>query len=88
MLEAMSAESRYAILPVYYAIQLTGKLTRDEESRDMLNIIFNSKVWDIGAVFRWYEYGPGRYTASFFERHRGAVEAAMQRTVIAFERIG
>ena len=44
MLEAIAAESRYTVIPAYYDVQLTRKFARDDESREMLDIIFNSIV--------------------------------------------
>ena len=51
ILEALSAKSRYTLLPAYYDISLQRKFTRDEESADMLDIIFDSQVYDIGAIY-------------------------------------
>jgi ABC-type glycerol-3-phosphate transport system substrate-binding protein len=51
VLEAMAAESRYTVQPAYYDIVLQRKYTRDDESQEMLDIIFNSKVYDIGAAY-------------------------------------
>ena len=51
ILEALTAKSRYTLLPAYYEISMQRKFTRDEESADMLDIIFNSQVYDIGAIY-------------------------------------
>ena len=87
MLEAIAAESRYTVIPAYYDVQLKGKFARDDESSDMLDIIFSSMVWDTGIVYDWFGFTRGigvlRYNASSFESERGAVEAAMRKTVDA-----
>jgi hypothetical protein len=91
MLEAIAAESRYTINPAYHDIQLAGKFTRDDESKEMLDIIFSTLVWDIGIMYDWFGFtrghGPLRYTASFFESERGKIEAAVQATIDAFANI-
>ena len=46
--EAMSATGYSDILPVYYGNVLFEKLVRDDESRDMLNIIFSGILYDAG----------------------------------------
>ena len=51
ILEAIAAESRYTLKPAYYDVVLTRKYTRDEESEEMLDIIFNSRAYDVGAVY-------------------------------------
>ena len=88
MLEAISAESRYTVIPAYYDIQLQGKFVRDEESREMLGIIFNSTVWDPGLVYSWFGVEAFYLDApSDYERERGRIEAAMQATIDGFKAV-
>ncbi|MCL2096530.1 MAG: extracellular solute-binding protein [Oscillospiraceae bacterium] len=51
--EAMCAASRYTLIPAFYDMTLTSKLMRDEESAEMLDIILNSGVFDIGFTRDW-----------------------------------
>ena len=53
ILEAFCAKSAEIVTPAFYDITLIGKSIRDDESAEMLNIIFNNKVYDIGAFFMW-----------------------------------
>ena len=53
LLEAMSYESFYRVLPVFYDNYLNTKLVRDEESVEMLQIIHNSLYYDIGSLHNW-----------------------------------
>jgi hypothetical protein len=48
MLEALNCESANIVKPAYYDIALKTKYTRDDESSEMLDIIFNSRVVDMG----------------------------------------
>ena len=94
ILEAISAESRYTLQPAYYDVALQRKFTRDEESGDMLNIIFNTRVYDIGGV---YSFGnifgdmngiasrEDRNIISFFERREAAMQTAIDRLVDRIE---
>ena len=52
ILEAMAAESMYSVTPAYYDVTLTGKFFRDEESREMLDILFASRTFDAGLYYR------------------------------------
>ena len=52
ILEAMAAESMYTLKPAYYEIALKGKYVRDEESESMLDLIFASKIYDIGWLYQ------------------------------------
>lgn len=53
IIEAMSAESTYTIREAYYEINLGTKITRDEESKVMLDIIFSTRIYDIGEIYNW-----------------------------------
>jgi hypothetical protein len=93
MLEAVAAESKYTVIPAHYDIQLQGQFLRDEESSEMLDIIFGSIVWDPGVVYNWFNtISTGGnsidISASGFEKSRHLVEAAMQRTVEALADAG
>ena len=48
IMEALSCESFYSVIPVYYDVSLKTKLARDEESAEMLDIIFGNRVFDLG----------------------------------------
>jgi ABC-type glycerol-3-phosphate transport system substrate-binding protein len=94
ILEALAAESRYTLQPAYYDIALQRKYVRDEESSEMLDIIFNSRVYDIGSV---YAFGNvflnfinlaarnDRNVMSFYERTIGNMETAIERIVNIFQ---
>lgn len=48
VLEYFNYVSHDTVIPAYCDVVLYGKVTRDDESRDMLDLIFNSRVVDIG----------------------------------------
>ena len=93
MLEAIAAESRYTTIPVHHEIQLLGKYVRDDESSEMLDIIFGSVIWDPGLAYVSWAQGfqvlgslVQGTLVSDWERRFGMAEAAMRATVNAFER--
>lgn len=47
-LQALNFESYATVIPAYYDISLKGKVSRDNDSAEMLDVIFNSRVIDIG----------------------------------------
>lgn len=51
ILEAMSALSRKDVVPAYYEKTLMGKIKRDDESEEMLNIIFSNILYDVGICY-------------------------------------
>jgi hypothetical protein len=56
ILEALSAKSMYTVQPAYYDVSLKRKFTRDEQSGEMLDIIFATRVYDIGAIYNFGGY--------------------------------
>ena len=51
ILEELAAESHYTLIPTYYDTVLSQKFARDEDSIEMLDIIFETRVTDIGTLF-------------------------------------
>jgi len=93
MLESLSAESRRILLPAYYDIMLTNKLTRDEESLDMLDIIFDNRVYDVGDIYNFGDIAGqliymtmtyDRNMASKYESLEKSINAAIEKLVTAY----
>jgi len=53
ILEAWAAESVNTLTKAYYDITLKGKNARDDESEEMLDMIFSTRTVDQGLVFNW-----------------------------------
>ena len=43
----------YTVTPAYYDITLEGKMLRDEESVEMLDIILNTTLFELGYIWTW-----------------------------------
>ena len=54
ILDALSYESMNQLQPAFYNVNLTRKEVRDEESAEMLDLIFSNRTIDIGIV---YDFG-------------------------------
>jgi hypothetical protein len=97
ILEALSAESRRLVIPAYYDISLGAKYLRDEASIRMLDIILENRIYDISdSMYNWAGFAGAVNSAasrgdmniaSTIERLQDRVEAAIQKTVDAFEEI-
>ena len=93
-MDAFTAISGEVLMPAYYKISLEGKFTRDEDSIEMLDIIRDGRVFDRSVLFNWggfysaiITYGTGREgtnPASVFEKNAGKVEAAIAKTIDAY----
>ncbi|MBQ9427915.1 MAG: extracellular solute-binding protein [Clostridia bacterium] len=86
--EALAYYGRRDVLPAYYDVNLKGMVSRDEESSDMLDIIFDNLVYDIGYL---YQIGPYNKNfnymvsrketnfASMYESLRNTAQAQLDR---------
>lgn len=54
VLEAMAYESYITVIPKYYEVVLLVKQSRDNESADMLRMMNENRVMDLGETY-WYE---------------------------------
>ena len=88
ILEALAAESRYTLRPAYYDRSLIGQHVRDDESEEMLDIIFATRIYDLGWYYQIGGYDMGMINimrerrgdfASTFERSLGRAERDIQR---------
>ena len=93
ILEALTAESYYTLRPAYFDVSLKNKLLRDEESGEMLEMIFATRVYDLAHVFNWggiftiFETLGAARSANFvsaYEKVLPAAERDMNKTIDMF----
>lgn len=53
IVETLAAKGAEILTPAYYDGQLSSKFARDEESGEMLDIIFENRCYDLGVFFNW-----------------------------------
>ena len=89
ILEILAAKSVDTLTPAYYDLQLTHKLLRDDESEEMLDIIFSSVTFDLGAAFDFggllvmvIDVGAkGRDFASSYERAESRAQTDIDKLI-------
>lgn len=64
ILDNLCAESFRTVRQAYYDVQLNGKTIRDEESRDMLEIIFANRRYEMAYLFGLNDLGDAYLTAT------------------------
>ncbi len=97
ILEAMSAASRKILQPAYYETALKGKAIRDEESAAMLDIIFGNRVFDVGEIMNFGNFGisficistdsGSSDIASLYASHQEKIAADMEKFIEAIEKL-
>jgi len=88
-LDALGLLSEYTIMPAYYEVSYIGKFFRDDESIAMIDIIRNSRVYNIADAYGWgnitstYEAAAVKATplASVLEKNANKVNNAIQKTL-------
>ncbi len=50
-IEYLSWESENEVVPAYYDVTLSGKLARDEDSRNMLDLLFSNVAYEVGGNY-------------------------------------
>ena len=93
ILEALTAESHYTVIPAYYDINIKTKLSRDEESKVTLDLIFSTRRFDYGMIYDWgnmrsiFDTLPPKGDTGFaseYEKRLKTMESAMEKTITAF----
>ena len=52
VIEALAYYGKKEITPAYYEVNLKGKYFRDEESAEMLDLIFETRFFDVGMYYQ------------------------------------
>ncbi len=66
VIELLSWESANDVIPAYFDVTLSGKLARDEDSRNMLELLFDTIAYEVGGNYFGFSNGFNNlfYTAS------------------------
>lgn len=94
VVEYLGAKSREIVLPAYFDILLTGKVTRDNESQEMLDIIYGESIYDFGLNFSAFNellyvvpkllQGKSTDLTSFYEKRAESVQKNYDKIYEAF----
>ncbi len=94
--ELLSRYGTDTVKTAYYDVLLSGKIARDEKSTEMLDIIFNNMIHDIGATYNWgncwftyqqYYTAKAENWVSTWESINQAAEKALEDTLKQIEGI-
>lgn len=98
VLDAMAAKAKEVITHAYYDTLYQYRVAQDDESQEILDIIFNERTYDLGVVFNWGDCramvnnsaisSASATWSSTVDSMLPAIEAAMQDTIDGFNRLG
>ena len=90
IIQALGYYGQQIVIPAVFDVTITGKVVRDEDSLEMLELINNTQVYDIISVYNWGGM-MGIYSKIFTKRNNnliseldknmGVIEAALQATI-------
>jgi len=81
VMEAMSALGHKDVIPIYYDILLKEKISRDDDSRDMLDIILNGMVYDAGFSYQVGASQPGHFIARLIEDKKPNYISELEKSI-------
>lgn len=76
ILEALTCESHNGVIPAYKDVALKTKYSRDMESSDMIDLVLNTRVLDLGDTYFNSNIREGLITNMFFNDERNIVSKA------------
>ena len=84
LLEAMSSYGYNNLIPEYYEVALKRRTSRDSESSEMLDLIFETRRYDLGDTWWCNELRDGLFKSMFGDNNRNlASEMAKQEKIIS-----
>ena len=96
MIEAMAYYSQDTLTKQYYEINLTSKYAKDEESGPMIDLILDSRVYDLSYYYGWgglldsltnaLKEGGNSGVASSSKSYKSKVERDMKRAIESIEK--
>ena len=97
VMELMACESMKTVIPVYYDTVLKNKYARDERSIEMLDLIYENRICDLGDTFYCDQIRDGVFAGKFAANDRDlqstiatmepTVNNVLEKTIAAFDEI-
>ena len=97
VLEALSAKSSEVLQPAYYETALKGKTLRDMESEEMLDIIFDNRVFDLGDIMNFGGFSidficistgaKSTDITSFYEKYKPKIAADIEKFMESLDNV-
>lgn len=97
VMDAMAYVSQRDVTPVFFDVHMSQKELRTEESVEMLQIIRDTSIFDIGRIYSWASQinidiytdivRGGGQLASIIERHIDSVNSAIETTIAQLEEV-
>jgi hypothetical protein len=93
IVEALAAESSKTLIPAYINVALEGKYLRDEESMPMVELILDSRAYDLSNAYNWNNLGNiindamisnNSNIASLYAKHSEKTKNAIEKSINNF----
>ena len=78
ILDAFAYYSYYESIPAYIDVLLMGKVARNEDSEEMLQLVFDTSAYDLGTGV-WSSDTKNKYVSSIFSSSKDTVASQTER---------
>ncbi|MBQ4043040.1 MAG: hypothetical protein IJD06_03505 [Clostridia bacterium] len=79
LFEAFAYHSTDTVRRAYYDITLSGKVVRDKDSNEMLDLIFANRVYDIATIYDWGGWN-SYFTSTFVKQNSNSFAAVAKKS--------
>ncbi|MCQ2431277.1 MAG: hypothetical protein MJ175_01600 [Clostridia bacterium] len=96
VIDAMAYESTSTLRAAYYDTTLQGKVLRDNDSAEMLDLIFSNRIYDLAIIYNWGKWDDyligvrdtksNKFTSTY-ESRLSKTEDAINATIEAYQNV-
>jgi len=91
VIDALGYYSQKYIRPTVIDVTVTNKLVRDDDSAEMIDLLLDTRTYDLGAIYNWGDIDANllfsgaksrtNVFASQYEKHADKIKTAMEKTI-------
>ena len=85
LLDALGYYSYYESIPAYIDVLIMGKVARNEDSEEMLQLVFNTSAYDLGTGI-WSAETKNKYVSNIFSKSADTIASQTEKIAPAIEK--
>ena len=85
LLDALGYYSYYESIPAYIDVLIMGKVARNEDSEEMLQLVFNTSAYDLGTGI-WSAETKNKYVSNIFSKSADTIASQTEKITPAIEK--
>ena len=85
ILDAFAYYSYYESIPAYIDVLIMGKVARNEDSEEMLQLVFNTSAYDLGTGV-WSAQTKNKYVSTIFSKSQDNIASVTEKLISGIEK--